>query len=345
MSTHYTPPDREPPTTAHALERRGTHHGFVDDASLAITEDPAAAWQRGAPIALPGVLQSGVDMLRPEIRSTLAMFDRLRDGARWLDECDRRVADVTDFRYASSTVDQLEPREIERLFIDALDEPDGYRGRDITARLSWIADDEADLSLRIRFSFGHESLREWLDPEDPRSDLADEFAERVFPECQLLTHPALLEQIRNWHGAPARMSERIVYSNAPGGGAVFHHDADPSQRGVAFAQLAGATAWLALPRRDLAAAVAAETTEFGDADAVSERFDAIDEPLWALLNHTPEFTARLARDGALRVVHAGDVLVLPSPTPDRTAWHSVFALGEAPSLALSFGLFDQRAST
>ena len=68
--------------------------------------------------------------------------------------------------------------------------------------------------------------------------------------------------------------------------------------------------------------------------------DEIDEPLWRLLNMDPGFTQRVAEANALIVLAPGDVLVLPSPDRENTAWHSVFAVGDQPSLGLSFGIFD-----
>jgi hypothetical protein len=46
--------------------------------------------------------------------------------------------------------------------------------------------------------------------------------------------------------------------------------------------------------------------------------------------------------GALSILAAGDILLLPSPGPDDAAWHSVFALGSRPSLAHSYGIFAAR---
>ena len=45
--------------------------------------------------------------------------------------------------------------------------------------------------------------------------------------------------------------ERIVYFNAPEGGAQFHHDVERGHLGVVFAQLSGRTAWLTLSTEQL----------------------------------------------------------------------------------------------
>jgi hypothetical protein len=140
-----------------------------------------------------------------------------------------------------------------------------------------------------------------------------------------------------------RLSERILFANAPGGGAAFHHDAESAQLGVAYAQLAGRTAWLALPKRELAYVVA-QLAAGRLARSVAGRralraLDRHSPSLERLLNSEARLTRTLAERGRLYVLAAGDILLLPSPGLDDSAWHSVFALGSRPSLALSFGIF------
>jgi hypothetical protein len=145
-----------------------------------------------------------------------------------------------------------------------------------------------------------------------------------------------------------RLSERIVYSNAPGGGAVFHHDDEEHQLGVVFGQLAGETAWLALPKRELAAHVAACARSgalrrlAGTPRRALRALDRDAPALRALLDATPRFTARLVDHGALIHLRAGDALLLPTHGPDDTCWHAVFALGRRASLAHSYGIFARR---
>lgn len=339
-----------------ALDRRGVRHGWLDPPSrdaaapaaaatsrATLPADAHARWAAGEPIHWPGSLTERIEEWQADIESTLEMFERLREGGRWLDECDERVREESPFECAGTTFDRSEPREIERVFAHGLD-PEGTRvARELTARLSWIADDESDLSLRVRFSFGHESLREWLDADDPRHVWSAHFAEEVFPECMVLADDSVLDAVAMLHGKDVRLSERIVYANAPGGGAMFHDDGDPAQRGVVYGQLAGHTAWLALPRNRLATAVVAAAPErFADAAAASAALGSADEALWSLLNRDPAFSQRLADAGDLVILEPGDALILPSPDedPDRACWHSVFAVGAAENLSLSFGVFD-----
>jgi len=295
----------------------------------------AAAWGRARAVFLPGAVS--VSAWGGPIGETLAAFERLRDGANFLDEIDARVGDSEVFRYAGSTVDHVDQREIERVFVDAV-EGRAVLFSDITARLSWIADDPSDLSLRVRFSYGHESLDEWL------QDLggmpwAGRLCNEVYPEAAAIEGATVLQDVLAvCAGSPVQFGERIVYNNAPGGGAVFHHDADPGQRGVLFTQLAGTTAWLALPREELAAALArCAGLELADANA------ALDEPMteatWTLLNGDPQLTHAVAEGGGLLVLEPGDAVLLATHDLQCNTWHSVFALGDAPSLAYSYGLF------
>jgi hypothetical protein len=61
-----------------------------------------------------------------------------------------------------------------------------------------------------------------------------------------------------------------------------------------------------------------------------------------LLNRSRRLTKALVASGDCFVLGPGDVLLLPSHGPDDVAWHSVFGLGDRPSLAHSWGLFDAR---
>jgi hypothetical protein len=275
------------------------------------------------------------------ISRTEAMFARLRRGADPGREVGRRLDAQRRFVAAGVSVDLGDEREIAKVHAE-LPRPGRAPLADLWAKVSRISRDPRDDSLRIRFSFGAERLDDWRsDPE--RAAGADALAEAVFPECRRITGDRpLAALLRRWTGGPVRCSERIVFSNAPGGGAEFHHDAEEGQLGVAYAQLRGRTAWLALSKRGLAAELAARGVGgrrgAGPRGAL-RRLDRHDPALDRVLNRTPSFTRRLVEGGRLYVLEAGDVLLLPSHGPDDAAWHSVFALGRRPSLAHSYGLF------
>lgn len=327
------------------LRRRGADLGFAVtvERRLPLPQEALARWQRSEPVFLPDVLGRGPQRHAAAIRASLRMFDRLRRGARFFDEIERRLHDDGDLRYAGSTAADDDAREIERVFVDA--EPDGQVvARDLWAKLAWIASDDGDRSLRIRFSAGQEQLDQWMQATDLTAGWVDRFAARAFPECAAIVGCRPLRRtLQQLLRRPHRLSERIVYNNAPGGGAVFHHDAEPGQLGVVFCQLEGHTAWLALSKRRLAARVVAAGAARDLRTAMDALDRASDQRLLQRLNRDAPFTADLAAHGALYVLRAGDAIVLPSQGIDEVAWHSVIALGDRPSLAHSYGLFARRA--
>ena len=330
------------------LQRRGADLGFAVevDRTPPSAAQARARWRAAEPVFLPGMLGAGPRRHAAAIGSCLRMFARLRRGGSFVGELERRLADDPDLRYAGSTVDRDDPREVERVFVDARPQaaPGGAAmATDLWAKLAWIANDESDRSLRIRFSAGLEQLEDWMRATDLTAGWVDQFAERAFPECgAILRCRPLRARLQDLLARPHRLSERILYNNAPGGGAVFHHDAEPGQLGVCFSQLEGHTAWLALSKRRLAAALVRAGAARTARAAMARLDDGEDQALWRLLNRDAAFTAQLAARGALFVLAAGDCILLPSHGIDDVAWHSVIALGERPSLAHSYGLFPAR---
>lgn len=323
------------------LRRRGCDHGFVVPLRRPTPDaaEIAARWRTAEPVHLPGLLAPRLPPFAPAIAATLAMFARLRRGGALLPELQRRLRDRDDFAYTGSGGGD-DAREIERLHVDAV-RGDASVAEDLWAMLAWIASPgQRDVSLRLRFSFGPDSVEERLQADEALADWAAHFAEAAFPEGAAIVGSVELQSLlRQLLRRPFRLSERIVYNNAPGGGAMFHHDAETSQLGVVFSQLQGHTAWLAIGKRRLARLLvhvgAART-----ATAAMARLDRDDDAALArLLNHDAGFTAQLAARGALFVLQAGDCMLLPSHGTDDVAWHSVFALGERPSLAHSYGIF------
>jgi hypothetical protein len=328
---------------AFPLQRRGVAFGQVLARGTALPGERAASlrWRAAEPVHLPGILGDGPRRCAPAIDACLQMFARLRRGGDFFAELERRLGGDEHLRYAGSTIDRGDRREIERVFLDA--EVDGaVAARDLWAKLAWLADDESDRSLRIRFSSGKEQLEEWQQQSERTARWVDEFAARAFPECAAVVDCAPLQR---WLAAllrrPFRLSERILYNNAPGGGAVFHHDAEPGQLGVAFSQLRGHTAWFAIAKRRLARLL----VRCGHFRGLHRAMAALDDPdrrLWQRLNRDVGFAALLSAHGALFVLAPGDVIALPSHGIDDVAWHSVFALGGQPSLAHSYGIFPRR---
>ncbi len=337
------------------LRRRGVAHGrFVPAPRAAPLEHvQRELWAGDRPLFLPGILAPGLPAFRAAFGRTLRLFEDLRaERVSFQDEVRRRLRGAREFFPSGAVVDAGDAREIEKVYVD------GMRGKRFAARglygkLSWIAHDERDASLRIRFSFGSENLLDWR-KETRRAPWADRYAQALFPECAALAENASLRRtIEHRMGRRARLSERIVYNNAPGGGALFHHDCEPHQHGVVFGQFAGETAWLALPKRELAHHLARYVAESVRAPALRRlagtprrALRALDREgdarIAKLLNETPAFTRRLVAHGTLYHLRAGDALLLPNHGWDDTCWHSVFALGQRASLAHSYGIFAAR---
>ncbi|HUR26840.1 MAG TPA: hypothetical protein VM509_01530 [Planctomycetota bacterium] len=333
------------------LLRRGVRHGSVElVATLASAPDDLdRRFQTAHPIHLRGWLPIGGVRARARIEATRRWFERLRAGESFSAGVRARLARQRDedVRVLGVSEDVADAREIEKVHVALASQ--GRAGADLYAKLSWIADDERDDSLRVRFSFGAERSSDWK--RDPRRALAaDRLAELVFPECALIArHHALFALLERLCGGPVRLSERIVYNNAPGGGASFHHDGETRQLGVVYGQLSGSTGWLALPRDELAQEIAAFAQRgplargARTAAQAARALDGAHTPaVTHLLDLDPRLTRRLVERGAFFRLQPGDLLILPSPRVQVCAWHSVFALGRRASVAHSYGLFLAR---
>jgi hypothetical protein len=330
-----------------ALLRRGVRHGrFRPGGAVDVAGDPSGLWAAAEPLHFAGALRAALRAHAADIRRTRRLFDRLGAGGEFRREIWRRLARRSGFVAGGASRDLADPKEVEKVHADL--PRAGRDGVDLWVKLSRISLDARDPSLRIRVSFGSELHDDWR-KSPRRARAADALAEAVFPECRALARDGSARRfLRRATRGGVRLSERILFANAPGGGAAFHHDAETGQLGVAYAQLAGRTAWLALPKRELAGVAARLAAGRLAARLRTARrsLRALDRglpPLERLLNADPRLTRALAAAGRLYVLAPGDLLLLPSPGPDDAAWHSVFALGRRASLALSFGIFRDPA--
>lgn len=336
---------------AFPLRRRGADFGYVvplrrpDPASRAFANDARRRFDASEPVFAPGIAEKGLARHAAAIERSLRMFDRLREGGDFLDELAERLDGDPDFAYQHSTVEHDDPRDVETVFFTATAGP--FAGeQDLWSRFAWIANDESDASLRIRHSSGDGSADGFQRSTERQGRAVDALVQRAFPECAIVDGCAPLQSLlRAMLRRPFRLSERILYNNAPDGGAVFHHDAENGQLGVCFCQFEGRTAWLSLSKRRLARLLVRDGLA-RDERAAIERLDRDeDRPLWQRLNRDAEFARVLAAHGALYVLEAGDAILLPSQAFDDCAWHSVIALGDRPSLAHSYGIFPATDAT
>ena len=364
------------------LDRRGIFHGHIAEVEggelITATGRPPEAvrserWHTAKPIVLRGATGPG------EFATELAERRRLHDELK---------ASGSLRRFLKRHKSELEPayrvnprpgrlfdaeRDIECVTItwkrDPGD-PSSPRVKDLWAKSAWLSTSDEDESLRMRISFGTEA------DDDASRDVrrhrrVTELAEVLLPECALAhENEALVGTIDGLCGTRTFFTQHIAYWNAPGGGALFHHDAFAEdavggQRGVCYLQLSGSTAWLALSIEDLARRV----IEFGEYLAEGElawvREQAFRAPgsfdkftkmtqrfmrvvrelsrpgcgrLGRIVNRGPEFTSFLADAGHATILAPGDVLLLPNHGYQRTAMHSVFCASEEPGYALSMAI-------
>ena len=356
----------------YVLSRRGVGHGSVAELRPDGLLPPrprrrrrealqAERWCAASPLVLPGVVAgvcpglaaSGLGALREELARPAGL-------RAWLE---RRAAELAPrFRVRAQVAERFDPeRDIARVLVAAADGPDDLWLK--VGRLSTYADDR---SLRLRVSFGREGDDD-ASHDHARHALVAELARRVVPGAAALGAVvelrALLERLV---GTPVATTQHIAYWNAPEGGARFHHDAfheedGGGQHGVAYAQLAGRTVWLALSIEDLAARVREFLGWLAEGDVPWLRAELAGR--WAELRtlaadrasllgqlalpacgafgavvDRPEFTCFLADAGQAVVLHAGDAILLPSHGLTRTALHSVFCGSEQPTYGLSVAI-------
>jgi len=337
------------------LSRRGVTHGSIvlDEERRAIPTDEAVEqdWQAAMPVRLPGLLLSAVEDHADDIRDALHIMRRVRQG----ESCADILLEEPYISRLEPDFDLLSPihsghdaQEIEKIAFDAVKSGE-LHAEDLWLKLSCLSFEDEDDSIRFRFSYGMEMFKD--QEEDPlREGLAAELATRIFPECRMITaHRELCGLLSGLLGFSPVFVERLIYSNAPGGGAQLHQDVEHGHYGVVYAQLFGHTAWLAMPRTVLLDEVAAFLAGNDDAafaslrgmtqDALTELLEADDQgALETLLNSTPAFTRRLVDQGHGLILAPGDVLLLPQQSTEHCCWHSVFCLDDEPGHSLSFAI-------
>jgi len=359
-----------PVPSSHALLRRGIHHGYIADE---IAHQPpesdviSADWWSDQAVNLPDAINVGFHKV--EIQLARKLMERILEGETPTDMIvahpysDRLSHGMSgaDFVLAGTIHDEGDPQEIEKIYFDA--EINGEAiAEDLWCKVSWLSYHEEDASLRFRFSFGMEDHEDvTADPE--RQLLSAQLCDALFPESASITENPLMRKIlaKVLGGDPAFV-ERIVYFNAPNGGAQFHHDVERGHAGVVYAQMSGSTFWLALGKQvlideivsfvnspvnenDIARALPSKDDRNGlqalicDRRQLTQYMDAFDhELIEALIDRSPAFTSRLIEKGYGHILRPGDAILLPQRDLDVCVWHSVFCLGHEPGEGLSFAV-------
>jgi hypothetical protein len=348
------------------LLRRGFDHGAIPaETPPEITEDAAkSAWSQGKPLLIKQHCRQAISKNSLEIEQSNELYLAILDEQ----ECDELLAASPyherlnkDFEALGSVVNQGEDQEIETVCFDAV-AGDRYVASDLWMKVSWLSFHQEDASMRFRFSFGvdHE---EDVAADKTRQFHAARLTNAVFPESRIITEdPALnlkLEAILECD--QVQFVERIVYFNAPGGGAYLHHDRERGHAGVVYAQLSGSTFWLALSKRELMNQILSFVGQSNtnrswpanignemqshlgeicaEQELLSQALESFsDSTLIHLINETASFTKQLIDNGHGYRLIAGDVLLLPQETDLDCCWHSVFCIGGTTGEALSFAI-------
>jgi len=325
-------------------------------------------WQQGRPVLLTGACDDMLTQHSSDIRQAFVLYQAiLRD-----ESCDGMFEQApyasrlaTHFESLGCSVNEGDDQEIETVLFDVVGqgaEQGELLAEDLWMKVSWLSFYESDASLRFRFSFGEDHVED-VAADTVRQDYAALLAEAVFPESAIITNNTQLHtQIKTVLDCQSfKFVERIVYFNAPDGGAYLHHDLERGHAGVVYAQLSGVTFWLALPHQQLVQEVIEyiqaceqktvwpdtvdqtaqqQLTQLAETpDKLSAELDSFaNNALIHLINETQDFIQQLIQHGHGRLVQTGDVLLLPQETQSHCCWHTVFSLGNEPGQALSFAV-------
>jgi hypothetical protein len=318
------------------------------------------AWNQGLPVLLKAQCLKSLASHNLNIKQTELLVGAILEEK----DCDSILAKSPyaerlepKFQSLGSVFNEGDRQEIEMVTFDVMD-GDNIIAEDLWLKASWLSFNEDDASLRFRFSFGID-LEEDVAADPYRQQLGGELTDAVFPESAIITNNVELEKkLKKILGSDGvSFVERIIYFNAPNGGAYLHHDLERGHAGVVFAQLTGSTFWLALPKETLIEEIIhfSQTHSWPDSltQEMKSEMDKLannrsqlcaqldsfsNDSLVHLINETEEFVQFLISRGHSTALEPGDVLLLPQATEETCCWHSVFCLGEEMGQALSFAI-------
>lgn len=356
-------------TDTNTLTRRGFSLGKIateaektPTASTDLTT-ASARWQQGKSVYLPSAVTSLLSAQEASIAQAAELYQALLNEQpcdEFLDQEPYASRWQAQFESLGSSVNEGDDQEIETVLFDVLENGD-IIAEDLWAKVSWLSFYEQDASLRFRFSFGMDHVED-VAADKQRQHYAALLCDAVFPEACVITDNQNLHQSLNdiIGSQEFNFVERIVYFNAPQGGAYLHHDLERGHAGVVYAQLSGSTYWLALPKYQLVdeliyfieqcaqsewpvsltKEMRSELVELAESkptlDKELETF--ANSALIHCMNETQEFVQQLISNGYSQRLNAGDVILLPQADLDHCCWHSVFCLSEQAGQALSFAI-------
>ena len=352
------------------LKRRGFDLGHVatDTCSdMPSAEDVKAAWLSDAAIVLPSLLIENIENHTKNIKKSHQLMENVLETGEitpFLEQPPYQEAIQENFFIVAASPEEHDAQGIEKIYFDAFDadSKDDVLAEELWCKGSWLSFVDDDASLRFRFSWGMEGYED-VSADPLKQKWAGKLCDVLFPESSVITqNNVILDHLSSILGKNPSFVERIVYFNAPNGGAQFHHDVERGHAGVVFAQLSGATFWLAASKPKLMdeiiafvqhnsnqAAIASvlpeQTQQQSLAKLCQNRDDLscyMEEPdhelVEALIDRCPAFIAHMVSQGFAHHLQAGDVLLLPQRDIDNCVWHSVFTIGDTPGEALSFAV-------
>ncbi|MDX8403955.1 MAG: hypothetical protein R8K54_06060 [Mariprofundaceae bacterium] len=349
------------------LARRGFDLGWIAEGSRPEMPDYEAIktkWHNDETVMLPGILNDAMSNHTKNVRQSHQMMENTLNGKELSVQFGEEpyVSRLRPkFPLVSAVFEHHDEQCIEKIFFDA-EENGNVIAEDLWCKASWLSFHNDDASMRFRFSLGMEGYEDVAaDPE--RQLLAAEITDAIFPESAAITeHEKLNKLLAEMVGSNPAFTERIIYFNAPNGGAQMHHDVERGHLGVVFAQMSGSTGWLALAKPvlideiraflSLPESEAALSKVLPDIDArnalrelaqdraaLSSHMDEYDHEFSeALMDRCPEFIQHLFDQGYGYILNPGDVLMMPQRDLETCVWHTVFCLDDEPGEALSFAL-------
>ncbi|MDX8408602.1 MAG: hypothetical protein R8J84_00960 [Mariprofundales bacterium] len=357
----------QPFANALPLTRRGQSLGWITPRPIPLQSSSNShreQWDKTEAVLLPGAVLADSDRYQQAIDTSHALMVHLVEGGTFVDMIDQEPCyrQRLNAHFSLSTVssEDHDQQAIEKLYFL----PDTNDDDEVWCKASWLSFHPDDASLRFRFSFGIEGVED-VAADPARQTLAADLCQRLFPESALVTENLPLQTIlTETLNLPAvDFFERIVYFNAPNGGAQMHHDVERGHVGVIYAQISGSTFWLALSKQKLMRELRAFSTShpqtvtsiLPDPEQCAELQCLCNHPeqmaaqlnqaehelLEAVIDHSPEFIHHLTSGGYGYLLAPGDALLMPQTDEEQCVWHTVFSLGEEPGEGLSFAMRER----
>ncbi len=349
------------------IRRRGFLYGYIDIGEKPAVIEPSEAallWKGNNPAYLPQFVLSNLEKYSDEIEKSKLMFETITRGGEIediLDLPEYRERLGERFEMLATRCDDADPQEIISVDFDVMENGEMVM-EDVWMRVSHLSFENDDDSLRFRFSFGMEGYDD-VSEDFKRQLAAAELCENLFPESAIISKDEKLHQcLSEMVGGDIVMVERIIYFNAPNGGAQFHHDAEKGHLGVVYAQITGETFWFAMSKEDLMDEILLFFKKESNLNALEEAInnelefnkfvseankrdclsDILGDPahntISILLNNVQSFFEQLVENEFGYYLKAGDIMLLPQESMKACAWHSVFTIGDTAGQALSYAI-------